>query len=44
MSGKLAHRTFEVDGEKRSSFEIVLAGLGAKLQSAIRRGGTGRTS
>jgi hypothetical protein len=44
MSGKLAHRTFEVDGEKRSSFKIVLAGFGAKLQSAIRRRRTRRTN
>jgi hypothetical protein len=31
-TGKLAHRTYEVAGEKRSSFEVVIAGPGAKLE------------
>ena len=31
-TGKLAHRTYEVDGKERSSYELVIAGPGAKLE------------
>jgi hypothetical protein len=31
-TGKLSHHTYEVEGEKRATYEVVVAGPGAKLE------------